>query len=204
MEITDERTDSEVIAASLERPDEFGAIFERHFDPIHGYLRRRFADELADELTAQTFFVAFDRRATYSRARPDSRPWLFGIATNLARGHRRRELRELKAIAALRPEHGGGVEGVEGRVDAERMRDRLAHLLAELPGEEAEVLYLLTWAELGQAEIADALGIPLGTVKSRLNRARGRLQSELALPVTPDPDPKTASNASPGGDRWTT
>jgi RNA polymerase sigma factor (sigma-70 family) len=197
-----EQTDSELIAASLVDPDEFGAIFERHFDPIHGYLRRRFADELADELTAQTFFVAFDRRATYNRARPDSRPWLFGIATNLARGHRRRELRELKAIAALRPEHGNGVEGVEGRVDAERMRDRLAHLLAELPVEESEVLYLLTWAELGQGEIADALGIPLGTVKSRLNRARGRLRSGLDLHPTTD-DQRTTDTAT-GGNRWTT
>ena len=201
--MSDERTDSEVIAASLERPDEFGAIFERHFDPIHGYLRRRFAAELADELTAQTFFVAFDRRSTFNRAHPDSRPWLFGIATNLARGHRRRELRELKAIAAIRPEHGNGVDGVEARVDAERMRDRLAHLLAELPTEESEVLYLLTWAELGQGEIADALGIPLGTVKSRLNRARGRLQSSLGLQPSADDRP-TASPTSPGGNRWTT
>ncbi len=178
-------TDSEVISASLADPDAFGMIFERHFAPIHGYLRRRFDDELADELTAQTFFVAFDRRAGFDRDRSDSRPWLFGIATNLAHRHRRRELVELRAIAAMAPELGSGIDGVEARVDAERLRAPLAHALAELPGEEADVLRLLVWAELSQAEVASALGIPLGTVKSRLSRARRRLQAALELSDQP-------------------
>ena len=66
-------------------------------------------------------------------------------------------------------------DGSEERVDAERLRGPLARCLAELPAEEADVLYLLVWAELDQPEIAAALEIPLGTVKSRLSRARKRL-----------------------------
>jgi RNA polymerase sigma-70 factor, ECF subfamily len=185
--------DSEAIAASLADPRAFGVIFERHFGAIHGYLRRRLDRQLADELASQTFLVAFDRRRHFDPGRPDSRPWLFGIATNLARNHRRREIRELRAMAALAPEPLMAIDGVESRVDAERLRGRLAQALAELPPEEADVLLLLVWAELDQAEIADALAIPVGTVKSRLSRARGRLQNELQLPA-PAANPDTELN----------
>ena len=186
------RTDSEAIAASLADPSAFGAIFERHFDAVHGYLQRRLDEHLADELAAQTFLVAFNRRSRFDRSREGSRPWLFGIATNLARSYRRHEIVELRALAAMVPEDGPGIDGVEARVDAERMRGLLAAALADLPTEESDVLCLLVWAELSQAEIADALAIPLGTVKSRLSRARGRLQSALGLL-------STATPTAPGG-----
>lgn len=190
-------SDSEVIGSSLADPSTFGVIFQRHYDAVHGYLQRRLDEHLADELAAQTFLVAFDSRSRFDRSRPDSRPWLFGIATNLARNHRRHEIVELRAAAAMRPENGAGIDGVEARVDAERMRTPLAEALADLPTEESDVLCLLVWAELNQAEIADALAIPLGTVKSRLSRARGRLQVALGLV------PAAANPSSPGGDRWT-
>ncbi len=191
------QSDSEAIAASLADPSAFGLIFERHYDAVHGYLQRRLDGPFADELAAQTFLVAFDSRSRFDRSRADSRPWLFGIATNLARNHRRREVVELRAVAAMAPEGSAGVDGVEARIDAERMRGLLAQGLADLPPEESEVLCLLVWAELNQAEIADALAIPLGTVKSRLSRARGRLQSALGL--LPAADPVAANATSNGG-----
>jgi RNA polymerase sigma-70 factor, ECF subfamily len=200
--MSDMQSDSEAIAASLVDPHAFGAIFERHFGAIHGYLRRRFDDELADELAAQTFFVAFDRRSRFDQERTDARPWLFGIATNLAHNHRRREQAELRAIAAMATKSGTVIEGVEARIDAERLRGSLAHALADLPAEESDVLCLLVWAELNQAEIADALAIPLGTVKSRLFRARGRMQTALGL--SSERRPTTANPAHHGGNRWTT
>ena len=198
----DHPIDGEAIAASLADPPAFGVIFERHFGAIHGYLRRRLDRQLADELASQTFLVAFDRRARFDSGRPDSRPWLFGIATNLARNHRRREIRELRAIAELAPEPLIGIDGVESRIDAERMRGMLAAALADLPAEEADVLLLLVWAELDQRETADALAIPVGTVKSRLSRARQRLQA--ALGPVPASDSPTANPTAHGGNRWTT
>jgi RNA polymerase sigma-70 factor (ECF subfamily) len=180
-----ERTDGEAIAASLREPRAFGVVFERHFGAILRYLRRRLDDQPAEEAAAQTFFVAFDQRERFDRGRADARPWLFGIATNVARHHRRSEVRELRAIAALGPEASTAEDRSEGKLDAERLRAPLARCLAELPTEEADVLYLLVWAELDQPEIAAALEIPLGTVKSRLSRARRRLRSALDLP---DPD----------------
>ncbi len=195
--MSESQSDSDAIGASLADPSAFGVIFERHYDAVHGYLQRRLDEHLADELAAQTFLVAFDGRSRFDRGRSDSRPWLFGIATNLAHNHRRREIVELRAIAAMTPENGVGIDGVEARVDAERMRSLLAEALAELPTEESDVLCLLVWAELSQTEIADALAIPLGTVKSRLSRARGRLQSALAL--LPAANPPAANPTSPGG-----
>lgn len=196
--MSESHLDSEAIAASLVNPPAFGVIFERHFGAIHNYLRRRLDRQLADELASQTFLVAFRRRAHFDQRRPESRPWLFGIATNLARNHRRRETRELRAIAEMTPDPLVGIEGVESRIDAERLRGLLAHALAELPAEQADVLLLFAWAELDQSEIADALAIPVGTVKSRLSRARGRVRATLGLTPAPanslDPDP-----ATPGG-----
>jgi len=200
--MSDHRADRDAITASLAEPRIFGLIFERHFSAIHAYLRRRLDGPLADELASQTFLVAFDRRAAFDRERSDARPWLFGIATNLVRNHRRREARELRAVAELWPEPVLGIDGVESRVDAERMRGLLAHALAELPPEEADALLLLAWAELDQPEIAAALEIPLGTVKSRLSRARRRLRSEIELGA-PTASQPTTNPTAPGGKRWT-
>jgi RNA polymerase sigma factor (sigma-70 family) len=195
MDMSDPRSDGEAITASLAQPREFAIVFERHFWSIHDYLRRRLDRGLADELASQTFLIAFDRRAAFDPRRLSARPWLFGIATNLLREQRRSELRELRAMAELTPDPVFGIEGVESRVDAERMRGLLAAALADLPSEEADVLLLLVWAELDQPEIADALSVPLGTVKSRLSRARGRLQAALGT-ATP-----THSSTTTGHDR---
>jgi RNA polymerase sigma factor (sigma-70 family) len=190
--VSAKRTDGEAIAASLVEPRAFEVVFKRHFGAILRYLRRRLDDRRAEEATAQTFFVAFDERGRFDPERGDARPWLFGIATNVAHRHRRVEVRELRAIAALGAEAAGGEEPRDSKLDAERLRAPLARCLAELPGEEADVLYLLVWAELDQPEIAAALEIPLGTVKSRLSRARRRLREALDLPHT-DPTPATVT-----------
>src|SRR5215475_2796368 len=113
-------------------------------------------------MTAQTFLIAFDERGRFDRERADVRPWLFGIATNIARRHRRHEISELRAIAALGADTCISDDDSESRVDAQRKRGALARCLAELPVEESDVLYLLVWTELDQPEIAAALGVPVG------------------------------------------
>lgn len=173
-------SDGAVIAASLDEPSRFATIFDRHFDVIHGYLQRRVGQDLADELAAQTFLIAFDHRPAYDRAYPNARPWLFGIATNLLRRERRQELRRLRAYAKtgldplLDP-----FEGLESRLDASRNGPVLAVALGRVSTEERDVLLLHAWADLSYAEIARTLGVPIGTVRSRLARARGRLRELL-------------------------
>lgn len=157
-------------------------IFDRHFDVVHGYLQRRIGPDLADELAAETFLIAFDKRARYDLARPDARPWLFGIATNLLHRHHRQELRELRAYARSASDPIlDAFDGVEARIDASGVRRQLVDALTQVPAEERDALLLFAWADFSYAEIGQALEIPVGTVRSRLSRARARLRAALEL-----------------------
>ncbi len=173
-------SDSMLISASAESPGDFAAIFDRHFDAVHAYLQRRIGRDLAEELSAETFLVAFDNRHRYDASRGEARPWLLGIATNLLRRHWRREVRELRAYArsAVDPVLDA-FDGIEERLDASGERRRLVEGLAELSGPERDALLLAAWADLSYAEIATALEVPVGTVRSRLSRARERIGSSL-------------------------
>lgn len=150
---------------------------------IAAFLRRRVERALADELASETFLRAFDGRARYDRARPDARPWLYGIAANLLRGHRRVEERRLRAYAraAVAPADLTAFDGVEARLDAAASVPELARALASLGPGERDALLLHAWTDLTYEQIAEALAIPVGTVRSRINRAR-RVVRELLPP----------------------
>jgi RNA polymerase sigma-70 factor (ECF subfamily) len=172
--------DNEAIASSIGAPAGFATIFDRHFDSVHAYLQRRVGRDLADELSAQTFLVAFDKRGGYDSRQDDARPWLLGIATNLLRRHRRDEVRKLRAYARSAVDPVLDVfDGIESRMDASELRRELVDALADLPPEELDPLLLYAWAELTYTEIAAALNVPTGTVRSRLSRARGRIRAAL-------------------------
>jgi RNA polymerase sigma-70 factor, ECF subfamily len=182
--------DSEAISASTATPADFAAIFDRHFDAVYAYLQRRIGRDLADELAAETFLVAFGNRARYDVSRPDARPWLFGIATNLLHRHRRHELRELRAYARSATDPIlDAFDGVEARIDASAMRRGLVDALTDVPAEEMDALLLFAWADLSYSEIGEALGIPVGTVRSRLSRARARIRAALEVEPAPQPQP---------------
>jgi RNA polymerase sigma-70 factor (ECF subfamily) len=176
-------SDAQIIECSLAEPARFGAIFERHFATIHRYLNRRVGIPLADDLAAQVFTEAFARRARYDATRPEALPWLYGIATNLLRRHHRAEQRQLRAYARLGVDPVGPDElsSLLDRLDAARSGPALAGGLAALRPDDRDVLLLYAWAELGYREVADALGIPLGTVRSRLSRARQAMRDRLVL-----------------------
>jgi RNA polymerase sigma-70 factor (ECF subfamily) len=175
-------TDAAILAASLDDPRAFSALFERHFGAVHRWLHRRVGAPLAEDLAAETFTRAFDRRARFDMAYEDARPWLFGIAANLVHDHRRAELRRLRALArAGRLERGDEdlSAGAVARADAAAAGPRLAAALAELRAEERDVVLLVAWAGLAYDEIARATGVPVGTVRSRLHRARRALRDKL-------------------------
>jgi RNA polymerase sigma factor (sigma-70 family) len=183
--------DSDAISASTATPADFAAIFDRHFDAVHAYLQRRIGRDLADELAAETFLIAFDSRARYDVSRPDARPWLFGIATNLLHRHHRHELRELRAYARSASDPIlDAFDGIEARIDASSVRRQLVDALTQIPPEERDALLLLAWADFSYTEIGQALEIPTGTVRSRLSRARSRISAALALePASAHPQP---------------
>lgn len=164
------------------RPEEFAEIFDRHASTVHRYLSRRVGD-LADDLLSETFLTAFRKRNDYLAERLDVRPWLYGIAGNLIRRHQRAEAARYRALARSGAEgdarSAGDLEDAVDRADARRTAPRLAAALADLRAGDREVLLLLAWGDLTHSEVSVALGIPLGTVRSRLHRARARVREHL-------------------------
>jgi len=172
-------TDAELIRRSWDRPEEFEAIFDRHVTSIMRFLRLRVGDDLAEELTAETFAQAFRARSRFSAAYSSALPWLYGIAGNLVRMHRRSEQRRLRAYAEVAgmghqfaPDHSHAG-------DLSSVAPALSDGLIALPASQREVLLLHAWGELSPAEIAQALSISDGTVRKRLHRARLFLANRL-------------------------
>jgi RNA polymerase sigma factor (sigma-70 family) len=175
-------SDAEVIAASITEPSAFGAIFDRHATTLFRYLVRRVGPDEADSLLGELFRVAFERRATFDVTRPAARPWLYGIASNLLIRHREREARRLEATARLRATTvppGDETGEADERLDAARSWADVAAAVGALPQSERDVLLLFAWEGMPYDEIAAALEIPTGTVRSRLNRARRRLRGRI-------------------------
>ncbi|MDX2605200.1 sigma-70 family RNA polymerase sigma factor [Streptomyces caniscabiei] len=192
--------DAEVVARSLERPEAFARLYDRHAPDIHRYVARRLGDSMADDITADTFLTAFRIRARYDRAHPNARPWLYGIAGNLIGRHRRTEVRALKALARTGHDPVAAswsetwVERTDSRVAAQ---GPLAGALAALSAGDRHVLLLVAWADLGYQEVAQALDIPVGTVRSRLNRARRKVRAALgADPAFAGDDPAYAGDTA--------
>ena len=169
-----ELSDADVIRSSLAEPDVFVTLFERHFDSIHGYLARRAGPDSGSYLASELFVTSFARISRYDLSRPDAMPWLYGIAANLLHRQRRNETRQLRAYART------GIDPASTNDPAERPDPALAAALSALKPADRETLLLFAWADLNYDQIAEALRVPVGTVRSRLNRARRQLRTALA------------------------
>ncbi|TDB91878.1 sigma-70 family RNA polymerase sigma factor [Actinomadura sp. 7K534] len=177
--------DAEILRRSRHEPECFAVLFDRHYTAIHGYAARRLGAGPADDVAAETFLIAFDRRERYDASKGDARPWLYGIASNLIARHHRAEVRQYRALARSlgRDAAEGHADGVAGRIDAEAARGPLAAALGGLSRGDRDVLLLVAWAQLSLQEAAEALGIPAGTARSRLHRARRKVRAALGAPA---------------------
>jgi RNA polymerase sigma-70 factor (ECF subfamily) len=173
--------DAEAITASWRDPERFTVLFDRHAPHIHRYLARRVGQDEADDLLGETFLTAFAKRRGYDPAYRDARPWLYGIATNLVARYRRAEAQRFRLLRAAspRPDLPDFSERATAALTASSVRRELTAALADVPDGDRDVLLLVAWADLTYDEVARALGIPLGTVRSRLHRARSRLRIAL-------------------------
>jgi RNA polymerase sigma factor (sigma-70 family) len=173
--------DAEIIERSWLDPEQFAAVFDRHASLIHRYAARRVGREGADDLVAETFLAAFRNRRRYDRDHPDARPWLYGIATRLVGQHRRDEQHQYRILQAVTPDPDvpGHADQVAADQTARSVRGQLAAALASLPDKDRDVLILIAWEQLSYDETARALAIPVGTVRSRLSRARTRIRAAL-------------------------
>lgn len=184
-------TDAEAVARSLAgRPEAFAALVRRHGQAVHAYLSRRSGRQTADDLLGEVWLRAFRSRQSYDRSWPNARPWLYGIAGNTLRAHWR--CHALEDIAGAEPVQDPWSE-VDGRLEADRMRPQLRRALASLSPQDRDVLLLVAWEQLSPSEAATALGIPPGTARWRLHRARALLQEHFdrsaespLLPISPE------------------
>jgi RNA polymerase sigma factor (sigma-70 family) len=172
-------TDAEIFQRSIRDPDAFREIFDRHATAVHAYARRRIGMTAGEEILAQTFLTAFEKRARFDLSYGSARPWLLGIATNIIRHHLREEREHLRALGKMfreRPEEP--VDDV-ARLDAQRMKPRLIAALLALSDDDRETFLLLALGQLTYEEVASALRIPIGTVRSRIHRARIHLRERV-------------------------
>ncbi len=177
-----EESDGAVIADSLETPGAFGAIFDRHGSTLLRFLARRVDPAEAEDLLGEVFRIAFERRSAFERDRDSARPWLYGIAANVVAKHHRSEARRFRAMARVPAERpldddpaDDPAERAVAAADAGARWTRVMDAIGTLPEAERQVLLLFAWEELSYDEIALALGVPVGTVRSRLSRGRARL-----------------------------
>jgi RNA polymerase sigma factor (sigma-70 family) len=163
----------------------FGRLFDEHAGSLHAYLARRVGDHTADDLVSETFLVALQQRHTYDPDWAGVRPWLYGIASNLLRRHVRQEVRGWQARARMVGSDRVQAESPEvrstERVTAQQQVRQLAGALAALKPRDRDVLLLTSWGHLSSTEVAQALGIPVGTVHSRLHRVRRWLRSHSSV-----------------------
>ncbi|GAA0578959.1 sigma-70 family RNA polymerase sigma factor [Kribbella sandramycini] len=156
----------------------FGSLFDRHATAVYNFLFRRTASwSDAEDLTSLVFLHGWRRRAEVELVHDSALPWLLRTADYVLRNEFRRQrfrrLNLLRQTAVDEPDHA---EGVAARIDDEREAQRLRALLRKLPKHEQEIVELCFWSGLDAQSAAVALDVPLGTVKSRLSRARKRLR----------------------------
>jgi RNA polymerase sigma-70 factor (ECF subfamily) len=173
-------SDAEVIGRSLHEPEAFGLIYDRHAATLLRFLGRRVGAEVAEGLAGELFRIAFERRRTFDASRATALPWLYGIGSNLLLKHRRGEARRLRASARMAADHDA-VDKPRGAaaLDARVLFPRVADTIEALPDGEREALLLFAWEDLSYQGVAEALEVPVGTVRSRLNRARAHLRELL-------------------------
>lgn len=172
-------TDSEIVIRSRDSPPAFAELFERHAASVASFVRRRVGPDTVDDVLSETFLVAFRRRADFDTSWNSARPWLLGIASRVLKKHRADEARQWRSVtasaSAAEVGHEGGIDAASHRLDAAAAVRELAPRIAALSGRDRETLLLYAWGGLTQEEVALALGIPVGTVASRLNRVRRKL-----------------------------
>lgn len=180
--------------------DAFGLLFQRHGARIHAYVLRRTGDpQAAEDIAAVVFLEAWRQRDQVELHQPSALPWLYGVAANVLRHQHRSRRRHQAALDRLAhlPERSPAL--VERQAQAAEDAQRVIEQIQALPRRDREVLVLSVWEGLSHAEIAVALSTTVGTVKSRLSRARARLDPDRlpSAPSEPAPHPPRPAAAPP-------
>jgi RNA polymerase sigma factor (sigma-70 family) len=160
-------------------PDAFGLIFDEYARAVYSLGLRLTANwSAAEDVVSLTFLEAWRLRARIDPGGESLQPWLLGIAVNVCRNLARASRRHQAAMSRIPPppEVPDFAEELAGRLDDTAQLRQVANALSGLRRSEREVIALCVWSGLDYATAARALGVPVGTVRSRLSRARRRLR----------------------------
>lgn len=190
-------SDSEIIRRSQDHPATFAEVYDRHAPAVYRYASRRSGIDAADDIMAETFLVAFERRERFDATYESALPWLLGIATVMIRKHRGAEARYWRAVVTSGPPEVV-VDDRDDRLDANLTLRSLAGAIRRLPARDRDALLLYAWGDLDYEGVALALDIPVGTVRSRLNRARRVLRQSAGLAPAEEVD-RGRADVAPNG-----
>jgi RNA polymerase sigma-70 factor (ECF subfamily) len=183
-----EGSDGQIIQRSIDEPALFEEIFDRHYEIVRAYAQRRLGVDDGEEIAATTFELAFVQRERFNdRTSATARPWLIGIANNLVRGHLRHAGVERRHMPVAISISMSETEPNLDAIDAQRRIPEINAALSELSEQDRETFLLVILGELSYADVAGIVGVPVGTVRSRVNRARGVLRELLSPPKTINP-----------------
>jgi RNA polymerase sigma-70 factor, ECF subfamily len=179
-------SDADLWRAASTDAEAFGDLFERHAQAVFAFCARRTGDlAVAEDLTSVVFLEAWRRRRSVRLEDRSALPWLLGTAHNVVR-NQHRSLRRYRA-ALSRMSDGGvqpsGEEETIERLDAQRVLSAALEAVNRLPQEQQDAVNLVLWSGLSYQDAAQALGVPTGTVRSRIARARMTLGAALATPT---------------------
>jgi RNA polymerase sigma-70 factor (ECF subfamily) len=180
-----EVADSDLLAMAGSEPEAFGELFKRHSRSVYAYCARRSGNlDLAEDLTSVVFMEAFRRRRKLQLSNASALPWLIGVANNVVR-NADRALRRYRSALDRIPVPANGISSEEDameRLGAQEALARALEAISALTQGERDVVLLVLWSEFTYADAATALGIPVGTVRSRLASARAKFKD--SAPVT--------------------
>jgi len=171
-------TDADILGRCVSEPSSFSELYERHCSVVLRFVARRVGAVAAEDLAAEVFARAFRGRAGCRCENGSALPWLLGVANHVIADHRRLERRRLQTLERWAAETPQVV-----RHENASLAPELVHALRRLPGRDRDALLLVVWGELSYLETASALDVPVGTVRSRIARARRRLCAALGQDV---------------------
>jgi RNA polymerase sigma factor (sigma-70 family) len=177
--------DSDLLAMAGSEPEALGELFRRYSRSVYAYCARRTGNlDLAEDLTSIVFMEAFRHRRKLQLSNASALPWLIGVANNVIR-NANRSLRRYRSALGRIPVPADGASSEENtmeRLGAEEALARALEAISNLSQREQDVVLLVVWSEFTYADAATALGVPVGTVRSRLASARGKFKD--AAPIT--------------------
>jgi RNA polymerase sigma factor (sigma-70 family) len=176
--------DDSVLLQAMRDPVLFAGLVPRHGPPLHAYLARR-APAVADDLLGEVWLAAYASRTTFDPSRGSGRAWLFGVARHVLHAHYERVATASRRVTFAPDGPLDEWAAVDERLDAAASGPALREALARLPAVEREVLLLVAWEGLTPTEAAQVVGVPPGTARSRLHRARTQMRRHL--PATTGP-----------------